>query len=107
VVNVPFGFDRANLDPRAEAALASILKELHQNPSMTIDLEGTTDAVGRLDYNLRLSQRRVEAVKGWLTAKGVEPTRVVGSKGIGPVASVAVTDDVKRRVMIKLMTSAE
>jgi outer membrane protein OmpA-like peptidoglycan-associated protein len=49
----------------------------------------------------------VEAVKGWLTAKGVEPTRVVGSKGIGPVASVAVTNDVKRRVMIKLMTSAE
>jgi len=107
VVNVPFGFDRADLGPRAEAALASILKELHQNPSMTIDLEGTTDAVGRLDYNLRLSQRRVEAVKGWLTAKGVEPTRVVGSKGIGPVASVAVKDDVKRRVMIKLMTSAE
>jgi outer membrane protein OmpA-like peptidoglycan-associated protein len=107
VVNVPFGFDRADLGPTAEAALASILTELQQNPSMTIDLEGTTDAVGRLDYNLRLSQRRVEAVRGWLMAKGVEQTRIVGSRGIGPVASVSVKDEGKRRVMIKLMTSAE
>ena len=107
VVHVPFGFDRADLGPGAEAALASILKELRQNPNMTIDLEGTTDPVGRPDYNLRLSQRRVEAVKRWLAAKGVEGARIVGSKGIGPLANASVKDDVKRRVMVKLLTAAE
>jgi outer membrane protein OmpA-like peptidoglycan-associated protein len=107
VVHVPFGFDRADLEPGAEAALATIVKELREHPGMTIDLEGTTDTVGRLDYNLRLSQRRVEAVMRWLTAKGVDRSRIVRAKGRGPVANTSLNDDVKRRVMVKLMTSAE
>jgi outer membrane protein OmpA-like peptidoglycan-associated protein len=107
VVHVPFGFDRADLEPGAEAALAAIVKELREHPTMTIDLEGTTDGVGRLDYNLRLSQRRVEAVTRWLMARGVDRSRIVGAKGRGPVANTSVKDDVKRRVMVKLMTSAE
>jgi outer membrane protein OmpA-like peptidoglycan-associated protein len=107
VVHVPFGFDRADLEPGAEAALAAIAKELREHPNMTIDLEGTTDAVGPLDYNLRLSQRRVEAVTRGLTAKGVDRSRIVGAKGRGPVVSTSLKDDVKRRVMVKLMTSSE
>jgi outer membrane protein OmpA-like peptidoglycan-associated protein len=108
VVHVPFGFDRADLEPGAEAALTAIVRELREHPNMTIDLEGTTDPVGRLDYNLRLSQRRVEAVTRWLTAKGVDRSRIVGAKGRGPVANTSLKDDVKRRVMVKLMTfSAE
>jgi len=107
VVHVPFGFDRADLEPGAEAALTSIVKELREHPNMTIDLEGTTDAVGPLDYNLRLSQRRVEAVTRGLTAKGVDRSRIVGAKGRGPVVSTSLKDDVKRRVMVKLMTSSE
>lgn len=107
VIHVPFGFDRADLEPGSEAALGTIVKELREHPTMTIDLEGTTDTAGSLDYNLRLSQRRVEAVTRWLTAKGVDRTRIVGTKGLGPVVSTSVKDDGKRRVMVKLMTSAE
>lgn len=107
VIHVPFGFDRADLEPGSEAALGTIVKELREHPTMTIDLEGTTDTAGSLDYNLRLSQRRVEAVTRWLTAKGVERNRIVGTKGLGPVVSTSQKDDAKRRVMVKLMTSAE
>ncbi len=107
VVHVPFGFDRADLEPGAEAALAAIVTELHEHPNMTIDLEGTTDRVGRLDYNLRLSQRRVETVTRWLTSKGVDRSRIVEAKGRGPHATVFLKDDVKRRVLVKLMMSAE
>jgi len=107
VIHVPFGFDSADLEPGAEVALAAIVKELREHPNMTIDLEGTTDRVGRLDYNLRLSQRRVEAVTRWLASKGVDRSRIVGAKGRGPDATAFLKDDVKRRVMVKLMMSAE
>jgi outer membrane protein OmpA-like peptidoglycan-associated protein len=105
VVHVPFGFDQAELDPGAEAALAAILKELRDNASLTIDLEGSTDAVGKLDYNVRLSQRRVETVRRWLTGHGVAPTRIVGSTARGPLVNGTVKDDLKRRVMVKLMST--
>jgi outer membrane protein OmpA-like peptidoglycan-associated protein len=107
VVHVPFAFDRADLDASAEAALASIVKELRDHPQMTIDLEGTTDPVGRLEYNVRLSQRRVEAVKHWLVSKGVDRTRIINSTGRGPLADASVKNNLKRRVMVKLMNSAE
>jgi outer membrane protein OmpA-like peptidoglycan-associated protein len=107
IVSVPFGFDRADLDATAEAALGAILKELRDNPGMTIDLEGTTDSTGRRDYNIRLSQRRVETVIRWLVARGVERARIVGSAGRGPLADDSVTEAGKRRVMVKLMAPGE
>jgi outer membrane protein OmpA-like peptidoglycan-associated protein len=103
VVHVPFAFDRADLDASAEAALGMILKELREHPHMTIDLEGTTDPVGSRDYNVKLSQRRVETVRRWLVDKGVDRTRIVGSAGRGPLVDVAVQNNLKRRVVVKLM----
>ena len=107
VVQVPFGFDRADLDPAAKAALTPILEEMRHNTGLTIDLEGSTDAVGSVDYNLKLSERRVEAVRRYLLGRGVARARIVGSTARGPLADVAVKDDSKRRVMVKLMSSTE
>ena len=103
VVHVPFGFDRADLVPSAETALATIATELRDNPHMTVDLEGTTDPVGPREYNLKLSRRRVEAVKRKLLEQGIEPTRIVTSTARGPLLDKSVPNDFKRRVMIKLM----
>jgi len=103
VVHVPFGFDRADLVQSAETALATIATELRDNPQMTVDLEGTTDPVGPREYNLKLSRRRVEAVKRKLLEQGIEPTRIVTSTARGPLLDKSVPNDFKRRVMIKLM----
>jgi outer membrane protein OmpA-like peptidoglycan-associated protein len=105
VINVPFGFDSADLDASAQAALAAIVKELRDNASLTVDLEGSTDTVGAVAYNQRLSERRVDAVRRWLVANGVSRARIVGAAGRGPIVDPAVTDDAKRRVMVKLLIS--
>jgi outer membrane protein OmpA-like peptidoglycan-associated protein len=107
VVHVPFGFDRADLDDRSEMALGSIVKELRGNPKMTIDLEGSTDPTGRPDYNARLSQRRLDTVRRWLRANGVDASRIVNSASRGPLLDVSIKDDSKRRVTVKLMTRAD
>ena len=107
VANVPFGFDRAELDPAAETALAPILKEMRRNPGLMIGLEGSTDAVGSVDYNIRLSQRRIDAVRRWLLGHGVERTRIVNSTARGPLANGAVKDELKRRVMVRLLSASD
>jgi outer membrane protein OmpA-like peptidoglycan-associated protein len=107
VVHVPFGRGRATLDTAATVALGAIVKELRANPRITIDLDGTTDTAGSLDYNVRLSERRVEAVKRWLVANGVERPRIVHEVGRGPLADATIDEAHKRRVSVKLMTRAE
>ncbi|PYM03553.1 MAG: hypothetical protein DMD82_16595 [Candidatus Rokuibacteriota bacterium] len=67
-INVQFGFDRADLTDAAQTTLAELLKELAENPTLVVDLEGYTDSLGPVEHNLRLSERRVETVRRFLVA---------------------------------------
>jgi outer membrane protein OmpA-like peptidoglycan-associated protein len=107
VIIIPFAFDSADLNTTAEAALATLVTEVRETPRMTLDLEGTTDPVGRLDYNVKLSARRVEAVKRWLVQQGIEPARIISSTARGPLLDHSVKNNLKRRVIVKLMRSTE
>jgi outer membrane protein OmpA-like peptidoglycan-associated protein len=106
-VHVHFAFDKAELTDGAQTALLTILKELQSNPALTVDLEGYTDPTGPHDYNVTLSQRRVEAVRRYLIEQGAEMPRV-NSVGLGPL-NAAKGEEVarQRRVTVKLMIAAE
>lgn len=105
-VHVQFAFDKADLTDGAQTALANILKELKANPALTVDLEGYTDPTGTRDYNIALSQRRVEAVRRFLIEQGAEMPRVQ-SVGLGPLNGKGEEVAKQRRVTVKLMIAAE
>jgi outer membrane protein OmpA-like peptidoglycan-associated protein len=106
-VHVRFGFNRSELDDEAETALISVVRELRENPGITIDLEGFTDSAGARDYNVQLSLRRVDAVRRYLIAKGIESPRIMHSSAVGPSRDVGVPEEHKRRVTVKLMKFPE
>lgn len=105
-VNVHFGFDRWDLDDNAQTALLSMVKELREGPTLSVDLQGYTDPVGTHDYNVRLSQRRVEVVRRFLVKNGVDLPRIY-SVGLGPLQDRTIGDEQKRRVTVKLMVASE
>ena len=105
-VQVHFGFDRWDLTDAAQTVLVALVRELHENPRLTVDLQGYADPKGTYDYNVALSQRRVEAVRRHLVEQGVELPRI-NSVGLGPIADKSLPDDKKRRVTLRLMVPAE
>jgi outer membrane protein OmpA-like peptidoglycan-associated protein len=107
-IHVQFGFDKWDLTDGAQTALLGIVKELHENPALSVDLEGFTDATGPHTYNIGLSQRRVEAVRRYLIEQGAELPRV-HSVGLGPLAATTSADEQakQRRVTLRLMLAAE
>lgn len=107
-VRVQFGFNRAALDDRAQTALLPLVKDLRENPKLTVDLEGFTDLTGPRDYNIQLSQRRVEAVRRYLVEQGVAMPRI-HAIGLGPSADRGMpeTPAEKRRVTVRLMVDAD
>jgi len=54
-------------------------------------VEGHTDSVGTDDYNLKLSQRRADAVRDYLTANSISAANVQ-SIGLGKADPVASND---------------
>jgi outer membrane protein OmpA-like peptidoglycan-associated protein len=102
-VDVLFGFDRWNLADSAQNSLAGVVKELKENNRLVVELIGYTDPVGTPEYNVQLSQRRVEAVRRFLSQQGVELWRI-DSLGMGQTLDKGLSNNKKRRVTVKLMT---
>ena len=103
---VKFGFDKWDLNDGAQTALLSIIKEMKENPLLTVDLEGYADPVGGYPYNVGLSQRRVESVRRFMVEKGVELPRI-HLVGLGPIMEKGTPNDQKRRVTVRLMVAKE
>ncbi|MBI4637547.1 MAG: OmpA family protein [Candidatus Rokubacteria bacterium] len=105
-VQLHFAFDKWELSDAAQTSLATLVKELRENPRLTVDLEGYADPAGGYTYNVALSQRRVEAVRRYLVEQGIALPRIY-SVGLGPILDQKEPDEKKRRVTVKLMVSAD
>jgi outer membrane protein OmpA-like peptidoglycan-associated protein len=105
--DVLFAFDRATLSPEAFRNVDKLAAFLKKHPNRSVLIEGHTDNVGSDEYNLTLSEKRAEAVKNALVAKGVGQERVT-TKGYGkkyPVASNNTSDgrQLNRRVEVVVL----
>ncbi len=105
-VAVQFGFNRADLDDAAQTSLVALVRELQQNPKLMVELEGYADPKGNRDYNVQLSQRRVETVRRYLVQNGIELSRI-NAIGLGPIADPKTSDASKRRVTVKVLVLAD
>ena len=103
---VLFGFDKWDVGDEGQTRLSELVREMKENPKLTVDLQGYADPVGSYGYNVALSQRRVESVRRYLVEKGVELPRI-NLIGLGPIAEKGVPNKDKRRVTVKMMVNAE
>lgn len=73
---VHFELDRYDLTPEAEATLRQQATVLQNYPQFIVTIEGHADERGTREYNLALGERRADAVRNYLTALGVDPSRI-------------------------------
>jgi peptidoglycan-associated lipoprotein len=74
---VKFGFDKAELSDEAKAALDDFAAKLKEdNKNVYIEVQGHTDNVGSDEYNFSLGEKRAEAVRRYLSLKGVPLNRM-------------------------------
>lgn len=92
VSNIFYDYDKATLRPESVASLDSVIHFLTDNPSITVEIYSYTDAKGKDEYNMALSQRRAQSVLDYLEKGGIDRNRLT-AKGFGsknPVAPNAV-----------------
>ena len=74
--DVHFDFDRYSLRPEATRALDEAIKALQENADLRIEIEGHTCNIGTAEYNLALGERRANAVRDYLTSRGIGADRL-------------------------------
>jgi outer membrane protein OmpA-like peptidoglycan-associated protein len=106
--NIYFDFDKATFKTESYTELNKLEGMLSQNQNMVMEIGGHTDAVGTKGYNKYLSLKRAQAVKDYLTKKGIN-TRRIKTVGYGKSRPLASNDDeqggreLNRRVEFKVL----
>jgi OOP family OmpA-OmpF porin len=94
-----FDFNSATLR-MPQPKLDDIASVLVADPTITdVDINGYTDRIGSDKYNLKLSQRRADAVRDYLVSKGVDGSRLK-AHGLGKANPVAECHQKKRSELI-------
>jgi outer membrane protein OmpA-like peptidoglycan-associated protein len=82
---ISFDFDSAELEPAALMMLNLVAEGIKlNNGAFKVLIEGHTDAHGRLSYNERLSLRRAESVRRYLTEQRGLSADLLLVQGLGP-----------------------
>ena len=83
-----FDFNKSTIHTDFYPELKQAAKEMKEDKSMTLTIDGYTDNMGTTEYNNALSERRANAVKKSLTKMGVNPHRMK-TVGHGPKHPIA------------------
>lgn len=89
---IQFDFNSAKVKPESQQALSNLAQALQSKELLEskFAVEGHTDAKGRDDYNLKLSQQRADAVRAFLASNGVQDSRLAAvGKGATELANAA------------------
>src|SRR5258706_4177120 len=71
-----FDMGRAAIKPVSFTELDELVAMMKANTKVEIQLEGHTDNQGSAEANLKLSQDRVDAVKKYMSSKGINKDRI-------------------------------
>ncbi|MEZ5817940.1 MAG: OmpA family protein [Hyphomicrobiaceae bacterium] len=93
-------FNRASfdLDPASYPTLNKVADAANRCPALVVEIEGHTDSEGTPERNKRLSDRRANAVREYLSRAGVEPSRLEAI-GYGETRPIAPNDTASGRAM--------
>ncbi|MCB2181844.1 MAG: OmpA family protein [Desulfobulbaceae bacterium] len=107
--DMTFDFDSAEIRPGLYPEIDRVANVVGQYPQTLIRVEGHTDSTGSEEYNLKLSQRRAQAVGNLLMQRNISSSRIqlVGLGETHPVASNETEAGrlKNRRVEIKIVPS--
>jgi OmpA-OmpF porin, OOP family len=88
---VHFDFNKAKVRPGDAAILDEAAAELKAHPKVQVDVNGYCDSIGSEAYNLKLSEKRAEAVTTYLVEAGIAQSRLI-PHGYGKTDFVATND---------------
>jgi outer membrane protein OmpA-like peptidoglycan-associated protein len=105
--NLNFEFGKAEIKKDSYPYLDNLSDTLLKSKTWRLDIEGHTDNTGSDDFNMKLSQKRADAVKEYLVSKGISED-LITPQGYGESKPLVPNDsnanrEKNRRVEFKII----
>ena len=88
VDNIHFEIDSAYLKKESLNILDRMIESMKRNRRIRLEVRGHTDSTGTHGHNMKLSEKRADAVKDYMIKSGISPERLL-SRGFGPDKPIA------------------
>jgi outer membrane protein OmpA-like peptidoglycan-associated protein len=95
---VHFVSGKSYLTDYSKGILNKLIKILNDDKANMVNMFGYADSQGTDDYNMKLSQTRIESVIEYLTSKGIAANRIIHQKAFGEANPVASNDTEEGRL---------
>ena len=99
IYGIHFDTGQADIKQESESTLAEIADLLNNNPDLNLGVVGHTDAVGGLDFNMDLSERRAEAVVDYLVSEYEISDERLSPHGVAFLAPEATNETEEGRAL--------
>jgi OOP family OmpA-OmpF porin len=98
-----FAFDKAKLQDGPKPVLDGVVSQLKAHPEFKlVMINGHTDRIGSTVYNQKLSERRANQVKEYLTSQGVDANRLQ-AVGKGESEPVVACDGIRGKKLVECL----
>ena len=88
---INFDFNKSDIKPESIPIIEEIVDVMLSNPKLKLEIQGHTDNIGGIEFNLKLSEARALAVFNALVERGVDSSRL-RYRGFGFSRPVANND---------------
>ncbi len=92
-----FGFDSFALTSAGKEHLLNIISQIPEQSTAVFNIVGHTDSSGPEEYNMKLSERRAQAVKDFLVQSGLADVSIT-VEGKGETQPIASNDSLQGRM---------
>lgn len=93
---IHFDTNKSTLSATAKTNLQKLVPVFNNYENTNIVIYGYTDSTGKVEYNQKLSERRANSVKDYLSANGIDNARFT-TKGMGVNDPIASNETAKGR----------
>lgn len=73
---INFDFNKSDIKPESIPIIEEIVDVMLSNPRLKLEIQGHTDNIGGIEFNLKLSEARALAVFNAIVERGVDPSRL-------------------------------
>lgn len=101
---VYFGYDKANYLSGEKAKIDKLVKILKADDKLKVNLTGNADSKGTAEYNMALTEKRIDSVVKTIQSGGIPENRISKEKALGETKPAATNETPEGRALNRRVT---